>query len=107
MRTNKTATITRLEEIAPGSSIKDWKAAGEIIGFFLPLSDEKRQIAAELGIIGKAFVFYTTGTDIFETDRLVIDTGNGTDSFDVKGIKKYDVDSTLDHLEILLEERKK
>lgn len=103
MRTNKTAIVTRLKEKTAGSSVKDWKAAGEVTGMFLPLNDERKQLATEQGIIGKAFVFYTEkSADIQETDRLTIDTI----IYEVKGIKKYDVGSTLDHLEILLEERK-
>jgi len=70
---------------------------------FLPLSDERSQIAKAEGIIGKAYtIFAELLADIQETDRVVIDLLE----YDVKGIKKYEGSHNVDHIKVLIEERK-
>ena len=104
MKTNKTATIKRLTTEPTNVNIKSWAEVGTISVMFLPLSDEKKQLAKAEGIIGKAYtLFAEVSADIQETDRAVIDTLE----YDVKGIKKYEGSKAVDHLEILVEERKK
>lgn len=104
MRNNATATIERLELKEAGSIVKVWKEKGNVSGILMPLSGEMEKIAVEQGVIGKAFSFYTKeDADIQETDRATINEV----VYEVKGVKKYDVGSVLDHLTILLEERKK
>ena len=103
MKTNKTATIKRLTaEVNP--NIKSWAEVGTIQVMFLPLSAERSQIAVAEGIIGKAYTLFAGLTaDIQETDRVVIDLLE----YDVKGIKKYEGSKAVDHIEVLIEERKK
>jgi len=104
MKTNKEATIKRLEAEVANPNIKSWAEVGTIDVMFLPLSDERSQIARAEGIIGKAYTIFTgLSADIKETDRVVIDTLE----YDVKGIKKYEGSQAVDHLEVLIEERKK
>ena len=104
MKQNKTATIKRLEAEVANPNIKSWVEQGTIRVMFLPLSAERSQIATAEGIIGKAYtLFAELSADIEETDRVVIDTLE----YDVKGIKKYEGSHAVDHLEILIEERKK
>lgn len=103
MKTNKTATIKRLEAEVANPNIKSWAEVGTIKVMFLPLSAERSQIAAAEGIIGKAYILFAElSADIQETDRVIIDTIE----YDVKGIKKYEGSKAVDHLEILIEERK-
>jgi len=104
MITNKEATIKRLAAEVANPNIKSWLEVGTIQVMFLPLSDEKRQIAKAEGIVGKAYrLFAEVSADIQESDRVVIDTLE----YDVKGIKKYEGSHNVDHIEILIEERKK
>jgi len=102
VKKNKTATIKRLTPKEEGSSVKTWQEIGTINGLFMPLSEERAQIAVNIGIIGKGYDFYIfdIDEDIQESDRAIID---GI-IYEVKGIKKYDVDSGLKHLEVLIEE---
>jgi len=102
MKTNITATIKRLTA-GVNPNIKSWAETGTVSVFFQPMSDEKRQLAKAEGIIGKAHILFAEVTaDVQETDRVVIDTLE----YDVKGIKKYEGSHAVDHLEILIEERK-
>lgn len=106
MKTNKTAIIKRLTaEASPHENIKSWVEQEETIRvMFLPLSAERSQIAVAEGIIGKAYTLFAGLTaNIQETDRVVIDEIE----YSVKGIKKYEGSHNVDHLEILIEERKK
>ena len=104
MKTNKTATIKRLEAEVANPNIKSWVEQGTIRVMFLPLSDERRQLAKAQGIVGKAYtLFAEVAADIEETDRVIIDLLE----YDVKGIKKYEGSKAVDHLEVLIEERKK
>jgi hypothetical protein len=102
MKKNYIATIKRLTDVGD-SGVKKWQTIGTINGLFMPLSEERRQIAINMGIIGKSYDFYifSLDEDIQEADRAII---NGK-TYDVKGIKKYDIDSSLKHLEVLLEEK--
>lgn len=103
MKTNKTATIKRMEAEVANPNIKSWVEKGTIEVMFLPLSDERIQIAKAEGIIGKAYtLFADVAADVQETDRVVIDTLE----YDVRGIKKYEGSTAVDHLEVLIEERK-
>jgi len=103
MKTNKSITIKRLTAEVANPNIKYWKEVGTISIMFLPLGAEMSQIAAGEGIVGKAYNLYATvGADIQETDRVEIDTLE----YDVRGIKKYEGSHNVDHLEILIEERK-
>ena len=103
MKTNKVITIKRLTTDPLNANIKNWQEVGTASVLFLPLSNEMRQIAREQGIMGKAYNIYAdVDTDIEETDRIVIDTLE----YSVKGIKKYEGSQSVDHLEVLLEERK-
>jgi len=103
MKTNKSAIIKRLEAEIANPNIKSWQEVGTISVMFLPLSAERSQIAAAEGIIGKAYtIFAELAADIQETDRVVIDTLE----YDVKGIKKYEGSQAVDHIEVLIEERK-
>lgn len=103
MKQNKTATIKRLEPETVGLDIKVWNEVGTVNVMFMPLSAERSQIAAAEGIIGKAYtLFAELAVDIQETDRVVIDTLE----YDVKGIKKYEGSHEVDHIEVLIEERK-
>ena len=101
MKKNKTATIQRLSAFG-GAGVKKWQEVGTINGLFMPLSEERGQIAVGMGIIGKGYDFYIFDIteDIQEADRVIIDE----QTYEVKGIQKYDVDSGLAHLEVLLEE---
>lgn len=102
MKTNKTTTIKRLTATA-NPNVKEWSEVGTISVMFLPLSAEKSQIAKAEGIIGKAYtLFADSAADIEETDRVVIDTLE----YDVRGIKKYEGSQAVDHIEVLIEERK-
>lgn len=104
MKTNKSATIKRLEAEVANPNIKSWVEKETIQVMFLPLSAERSQIARAEGIMGKAYILFAElAADIQETDRVVIDTLE----YDVKGIKKYEGSKAVDHLEILIEERKK
>lgn len=103
MKTNKTATIKRLEAEIANPNIKSWNEVGSISVMFLPLNAEMGQIAQAEGIVGKAYSIYAeVDADIRETDRLVIDTIE----YDVKGVKKYEGSEAVDHIEVLIEERK-
>ena len=103
MKTNKEATIKRLEAEVANPNIKSWNEVGIIQVMFLPLSDDRIQMAKAEGIIGKAYtIFADSGVDIQETDRVVIDSLE----YDVRGIKKYEGSLSVDHLEVLIEERK-
>lgn len=103
MRTNKTAKIKRLEAEAENPNIQSWVEKGTEQVFFIPLSDERRQLARAEGIIGKAYeMWMRVGADILETDRVEINEIE----YDVKGIKKYEGSYSSDHLEVLIEERK-
>ena len=103
MKTNKEATIKRLEAEIANPNIKSWNEIGTARVMFLPLSSEKSQIAVAEGIMGKAYtLFMDVSADIQETDRVVIDTIE----YDVRGIKKYDGSQLVDHLEVLIEKRK-
>jgi len=104
MKTNKDAIIKRLEAEIANLNIKSWVEKETIRVMFLPLSDERRQIALTEGIIGKAYILFAElAANIQETDRVIIDALE----YDVKGIKKYEGSHAVDHLEILIEERKK
>ena len=103
MITNKIATIKRLEPEAANPNIKEWVEKGTEQVMFLPLSAQRTQLARAEGIIGKAYtLFARLLADIQETDRAVIDTLE----YDVRGIKKYEGSQSVDHLEILIEQRK-
>ena len=103
MKTNNTATITRLQVEVANPNIESWTSLGTINVMFLPLSDQMRQIAVAQGITGKAYkLFAEASEDIQATDRVTIDSTE----YDVRGIKKYEGSKTgIDHLEILIEER--
>jgi len=103
MKTNNTATITRLQAEVANPNIESWTSLGTINVMFLPLSDQMRQIAVAQGIVGKAHKLFTgVSEDIQATDRVTIDSIE----YDVRGIKKYEGSQTgIDHLEILIEER--
>jgi hypothetical protein len=103
MRINKTATIQRLTAEVANPNIESWQEVGTISGMLLPLSAEMNQLAQAQGIMGKAHNLYTeVGADIGETDRVVID---GIE-YEVRGIKKYEGSRGVDHLEVLIEQRK-
>jgi len=103
MKTNNTANITRLQAEVANPNIKSWTSLGSFGVMFLPLNDEMKQIAAAQGVIGKAYrLFAGVSEDIQETDRVTIDSTE----YDVRGIKKYEGSQVVDHLEILIEERK-
>jgi len=103
MKTNKTITIQRLEAEVANPNITSWQEVGTISGMFLPLSAEMNQLAQAQGIMGKAYNLYTAvGADIQETDRAIIDG----EIYEVKGIKKYEGSKGVDHLEVLIEQRK-
>ncbi len=102
MKTNKSATVKRLTTGA-NPNIKSWQEGATIQVMFLPLSAERSQIAVAQGIIGKAYILFTELTaNIEETDRVIIDLLE----YDVRGIKKYEGSQAVDHLEVLIEERK-
>lgn len=103
MKTNKIITIKRLEAEIANPNIKSWQEVGTISVMFLPLSAEMSQIARAEGIMGKAYNLYAgVGADIQETDRVVIDSIE----YDVRGIRKYEGSHAVDHMAVLIEERK-
>lgn len=103
MKTNKMAIIERLTVDPTNINIKYWQEVGTVQVMLLPLSAERSQIARAEGIIGKAYQIYAgLGADIQETDRLVVDTTE----YEVRGIKKYEGSHNVDHIEVLIEERK-
>ena len=103
MRTNQIVIIKRLMSNPANINIKSWVEVKTIRAMLLPLGAERRQIAAQEGIMGKAFMLYTKiSDDIRETDRVVIDARE----YDVRGAKRYEGSRTVDHCEFLIEQRK-
>lgn len=102
MKTNKTVTIQRLTVDKINKNIKKWQEVGTENVFIMPLSDEMVAIAGEQGIFGQSYqIFAKPDSDIKQTDRLIIDG----ETFEVKGIKKYEGSNGVDHCEILVEKK--
>jgi len=102
MKQNKSVIIKRLTATT-NVNVKDWQEIETIEGMFLPLSDERQQIAQAEGIIGQAYNLYVAvGTDIQATDRLEIDSK----TYDVRGVQKFEGSQSVDHIKLLLEEAK-
>ena len=107
MKYNKTATVQRLEAEEDNPNIKSWQDNSIIRIMFLPSTNrtgqEMKQIASAEGIIGKAYMVYCDfQADVKVTDRMVIDEM----CYDVRGVNKFEGSQKVDHLEILIEERK-
>lgn len=102
MKSNKNITIKRLTVDETNPNIKKWQEVGTEDVFIMPLSDEMVAVAHEQGIFGQSYqIFAKPDSAIKQTDRLIIDD----ETFEVKGIKKYEGSYNANHCEILVEKK--